>query len=646
MSKIKVESIQGLSVPDDGPELLLDSSGNLNYNSGTFYIDSTSNRVGINTDNPTCELDVNGIVKADELVFPTVTNTTRPISAQPGTVVYNDTEGTLQVWNGEVWSNLGRKKIIEAIGGTILDANIGGIDYRIHAFTGVGTSSFNVLFAPVGAQIDILVVAGGGGGGAHVPGGGGAGGLIYKPNVPITSQAYQIVVGQGGIGSLMTGGGVGMPNATAGGNSSAFGLTAIGGGFAGSWTQDTRSNNGGSGGGRNTDRNSGQRIGIQPSQSGDSGAFGFGNNGGISLDPSAANYGGGGGGGAGAPGQNPTNRNIGGNGGIGRNYSTQFGTFFGQNGWFAGGGGGGGWGIVNPIGDGGLGGGGNGDCPTGNGTGVSARRGSGDPTGFSGLPNTGGGGGGAGRAGDQISRGGNGGSGVVLIRYPISEIPTTVISDGLILNLDAANPSSYPGSGTTWFDMSGNGYDFTIYGSPTFNSSGYFTFANNQITQYMMRFPFETPTQDITYSCWFRSNFVSANQTPFTYSVNGDNEMLFFINNSTQLAPHPKSVPFPINTTNMTDVWVNFSWTRITSTGQNIFYRDGQYIGEYTNSAGIPITPGGHMIIGQEADSPGGGFDPNQNLDGDFARLDVYNRSLTAQEIQQNFNALRGRFGL
>jgi len=221
-----------------------------------------------------------------------------------------------------------------------------------------------------------------------------------------------------------------------------------------------------------------------------------------------------------------------------------------------------------------------------------------------------------------------------------------IITQNLVLCLDAANTKSYPGSGTTWTDLSGRGYNFTIYGSPTFNSSGYFTFANNQTTQYIMRFPFETPTAEITYSCWFRSNFTNANQTPFTYSVSGNNEMLFFTNSSTQLAPHPKGTSVPVNTTNMQNVWVNFAWSRVTSTGRNAFYRDGQYLGEYIASAGTDITSGGDMIIGQEPDSTRGGFDVNQNLDGDFARLDIYNRALAAQEIQQNYNALRGRFSI
>jgi len=221
--------------------------------------------------------------------------------------------------------------------------------------------------------------------------------------------------------------------------------------------------------------------------------------------------------------------------------------------------------------------------------------------------------------------------------------------DGLQVEKSAA-PTTFNSrtntNGTSWYDLSGNIRNFTIFGSPFYNPLGYFTFANNQTTQYMMRFPFETPTADITYSCWFRSNFIQPNQTPFTYSVNGDNEMLFFTNSSTQFAPHPKGAAIGVNTTNMTNIWVNFAWSRQTSTGENLFYRDGQLIGQYTASAGVSTVANGHLIIGQEADSAGGGFDPNQNLDGDFSRFDVYDRILNAQEIQQNFNALRGRYGI
>jgi len=53
-----------------------------------------------------------------------------------------------------------------------------------------------------------------------------------------------------------------------------------------------------------------------------------------------------------------------------------------------------------------------------------------------------------------------------------------IVTSGLVLQLDAANTKSYPGSGTTWTDLSGNGNNGTLTNSPTFSSAngGIFTF--------------------------------------------------------------------------------------------------------------------------------------------------------------------------
>ncbi len=332
-----------------------------------------------------------------------------------------------------------------------------GTTYRVHAFTTVGTTNFVVDSAGTTGLVDVLVVGGGGGGGAHVPGGGGAGGLVYRPGKSITAQTYPIVVGAGGIGSFNPGNYTGQPNAVAAGNSSALGLTAVGGGWGLSWFEDLRSANGGSGGGRDG-RNGSRGLGTQTSQAGESGTYGFGNNGGNGTPPANDPYPTSGGGGAGGEGQSQPNIYTSGNGGIGRYYGHIFGTGYGENGWFAGGGGGGSWGYTQGgRGDGGIGGGGVGDSPTGNGSG-SSQRGVGDtPTGASGLANTGGGGGGAGRTGGSSSRGGNGGSGIVLIRYSLTE-PIAIV------------PSVATGGSTSTFTEDGIQYRIHAFTSVGANS--------------------------------------------------------------------------------------------------------------------------------------------------------------------------------
>ena len=59
---------------------------------------------------------------------------------------------------------------------------------------------------------------------------------------------------------------------------------------------------------------------------------------------------------------------------------------------------------------------------------------------------------------------------------------STIKRDGLLFHLDAANPKSYPGSGNTWYDLSGNGNHFTLYNAPAWNSGGWFDF--NGIDEY------------------------------------------------------------------------------------------------------------------------------------------------------------------
>ncbi len=246
-------------------------------------------------------------------------------------------------------------------------------------------------------EVDVLIVAGGGGGGgsagpAASGAGGGAGGVVYAQNIQVTETSYAIEVGAGG-GS---GGSSSDTQGSDGGNSSAFGLTAIGGGGGGSRASgNADGKDGGSGGGVGSHQNGGFGIGLQPG----SASAGFGSNGGDSgfsgntSDDNAS----GGGGGAGGAGSSGLDNVRSGNGGIGRYFGHRFGNDVGDEGWFAGGGGGGNPGGSRITGLGGKGGGADG----------------GSNNAFNAIANTGGGGGGAGANGAPS----DGGSGIVIVRW-------------------------------------------------------------------------------------------------------------------------------------------------------------------------------------------------------------------------------------
>ena len=251
----------------------------------------------------------------------------------------------------------------------------------VTSYTSTGPFSFPV---PSGiSAVRAVVIAGGGGGGYVIGGGGGAGGMIDIPSFSVTpGGSVSGTVGGGGGG----GGGRTSPGSN-GGNSTFGSLTAIGGGGGASW--DVNGQPGGSGGGSTNDTSQSAGTGTQPSQPGDSGTYGYGNNGGIKTESGTGP--GAGGGGAGSAGR-PAANGVEGTGGNGRNSDVSGSTVT-----YAGGGGGGGYSTPNAAG--GPGGGGPG----------------GPNTGTPGTGNRGSGGGGGYFPPDQP--GGSGGSGIVVIRY-------------------------------------------------------------------------------------------------------------------------------------------------------------------------------------------------------------------------------------
>ena len=273
-----------------------------------------------------------------------------------------------------------------ATGGTTTEVVENGRTWKVHTFSTVGTTSFTVSTVGSENYFEYLVVAGGGGGsqGLYHGGGGGAGGFLEGTLTNLTATSYTVTVGAGGLGGT---------NGQNGGNSVFGAVTATGGGAGG--PGDGAGINGGSGGG----------AGVRFLTVG-TGIAGQGNNGGPGkMAPEGPNYGAGGGGGAGSTGFGGYNY-YGGAGGAGKRSSIS-GTFR----YYAAGGGGSVYaGTTSGYGANGIGG--RGTDGTGAGNAVA---------------NTGSGGGGKDGRGAENIGSGNGGSGIVIVRYPITERTTSPI---------------------------------------------------------------------------------------------------------------------------------------------------------------------------------------------------------------------------
>jgi hypothetical protein len=214
-----------------------------------------------------------------------------------------------------------------------------------------------------------------------------------------------------------------------------------------------------------------------------------------------------------------------------------------------------------------------------------------------------------------------------------------MITNGLVLCLDAGNTRSYSGSGTTWSDLGSNGFNATSVGSPTY-TNGYFLL--NGTSQYFTLAA--TPLTSVTTCTMLMWIFNAASQTPsaglfFTRSGANVCGMNFQYNNPTRLGWHWNDVPatyeydtgltIPQGSWSMVAVSVGATstthWVNTSSTTQS-----------FTTVAQTFQS----VNIGRESTSNGRYFN------GRIGSVQLYNRALSAAEIRQNFNALRGRFGI
>jgi len=218
-----------------------------------------------------------------------------------------------------------------------------------------------------------------------------------------------------------------------------------------------------------------------------------------------------------------------------------------------------------------------------------------------------------------------------------------IITQNLVLCLDAANPKSYPGSGTTWTDLSGNGNNGELVNSPTYNSSnlGYFQFVTDDYARIQNNTALDTQTP--TVEVWVKTNATSQNGFWFEKGTVNTQYSLFQEGSVIQWRQRLTSGTL----TNLSTTTANFintsNWYQVVGTfvsGSRRLYINGVQVNSDTLSGTIATNSGG-MSIGVYGGYTGGrGYYYNGNL----SVCRVYNRVLTAQEIQQNYNALKGRY--
>ena len=215
-----------------------------------------------------------------------------------------------------------------------------------------------------------------------------------------------------------------------------------------------------------------------------------------------------------------------------------------------------------------------------------------------------------------------------------------IVTDGLVFSFDAKNPKCYSGSGTNCSDSIIQNAGL-VEGGATYNSDGYFSF----VTDDYLRFPNDTSLDNQSFSVevFARTNSLSQNGFWFEKGTVNTQYSLFQSGSVILFRSDP-------NNTNMINIttanYLNTTdWFHIVGTctsGSQVLYIDGVSVGTGTTSGTFSTNSGG-MSIGAY-----GGYSGNKSYyyNGDIGVVRVYSKVLSQVEVQQNFQALRGRYEL
>jgi hypothetical protein len=205
----------------------------------------------------------------------------------------------------------------------------------------------------------------------------------------------------------------------------------------------------------------------------------------------------------------------------------------------------------------------------------------------------------------------------------------SIVTSGLVLALDAADRNSYPGSGTTWNDLSGNSNSGSLVNGPTFSNN---SIVFDGVDDYLLMSKQSTFTTELTYC-------------GFVYPTNLTGNRAIFSFRGTLLQVQVNGIVY----------WANITSgnTLFTATGLNLnqwnfisISHNNNQVTAYYNSNNLgtvtlvnPLTSYGYNEIARFGEG-------DRQFAGSLGNFLFYNRALTSTEVLQNYNAQKSRFGL
>ena len=226
-------------------------------------------------------------------------------------------------------------------------------------------------------------------------------------------------------------------------------------------------------------------------------------------------------------------------------------------------------------------------------------------------------------------------------------LTSSIVTSGLVFNLQTA-----PSSGTTWTDATGNGYNATLQGTPTYTGSfgGGIKLNNtgNNGTNYIS-VPYNINSSTVTVEI-----VASFNPTSFWATIWGNESYtagrgyLAFMTNASTIIYGKSSAPTSETITASNAVR---QWIFVINGTQHSLYLNGVQVG-FTDTLAIQtLFVTSEFYFGSRHANAGTGTadkmnNSNSALQPVFYQMRVYNKALSASEITQNYNAIKGTYGI
>lgn len=215
-----------------------------------------------------------------------------------------------------------------------------------------------------------------------------------------------------------------------------------------------------------------------------------------------------------------------------------------------------------------------------------------------------------------------------------------IVTNGLVLDLDATKRESYPLTGSTWFDLSNRDNNGTFVNNPAYTGSDYGSIAFNGTSSYvnlstMPGSSFTLISSSFTVDMWVyitsnNAGLISSNQSPTIggqYALVRRNNLLIV---SFYRDLYGAALP--------TGSWVNVVHTHNFTNQTSSLYQQGVLTAS-ASMASSPLITSASLLLGTY-------FFGGAYLQGNMSNVKIYNRALSQAEVTQNFNAYRTRYGV